>query len=89
MVPTFVVSLGPRRREPRRRKRAPVNDVAHGGVGDGDVFKQRAIDRLESVALAAFEDAVGDGDVDEAAVGFGAALDAAVVPRRVVGGRTS
>ncbi len=31
-----------------------------------------------AMPFGAFEDAVGDGDVAEAAVGFGAALDAAV-----------
>ena len=41
--------------------------------------QQRAVDGLEREAVAALEDAVGDGDVVEAAVGFGAALDAAGV----------
>ena len=62
-----------------------VDDVAHGDVGDGDVFEQCAVDRLEREALAAFEDAVGDGDVAEAAVGLGAALDAAGAADLVVG----
>jgi len=45
-----------------------TDEIAHGGVGDGDVFKQSAIHALERVAVAALEDAVGDGDVDEATV---------------------
>src|SRR5713226_3618053 len=55
-----------------------ADDVAHGDVGDGDVFTKCSVFAFESEAHAAFEDAVGDGDVFEAAVGFGAALDAAV-----------
>jgi len=46
-------------------------------IGDGYVLQQRAIDRFQCVALAALEYAVGDGDVDKAAIGFRAALDAA------------
>ena len=33
-------------------------EIAHGGVGDGDVFKQCAVDGFERVAQAALEDAV-------------------------------
>ena len=63
------------------------DDVAHGEVGDGDVFEEGAVYGFEREALAAFEDAVGDGDVDESAVGFGAALDAAgAADLLVVGG---
>ena len=54
----------------------PAEDVAHGGVGDGDVFQQRAVHRFQRVTHAAFKDAAGDGDVDESAVRLGAALDA-------------
>ena len=64
------------RAETQEERRA--DDVAHGDVGDGDVFAERAVFAFEREAHAAFEDAVGDGDVLEAAVGFGAALDAAV-----------
>ncbi len=63
-----------------------AGEVAHGGVGDGDVLEQGAVDGFERVAVAALEDAVGDGDVDEAAVRFGAALDAAGAVRARAGG---
>jgi len=66
-------------------EKRPGVHVAHGGVGDGDVFKQGTIDGLEGVSLAAFHDAVGDGDIDEAAVGFGSTLDAAVVGQARIG----
>jgi len=52
-------------------------DVAHGDVGNGDVFAEGAVFALEGEAVAAVEDAVGDGDVFEATVGLSAALDAA------------
>src|SRR5208282_2178621 len=52
-------------------------NVAHGDVGDGDVFQQRAVDGFESESLTGFEDAVGNCDVLEGAVRFGAELDAA------------
>src|SRR6185369_13319062 len=54
------------------------DDIAHGDVGDGDVLAERAVFAFESEALAAIEDAVGDGDVLEAAIGFGSTLDATV-----------
>src|SRR6185312_7930587 len=52
-------------------------DIALGNVGDGDVFTESAVFRLEREAVAAIEDAVGDGDVLEAAVGFSAAFNTA------------
>ena len=55
-----------------------VDGVAHGVASDGDVFEQRAVGGFERDALGAFDDVAGDGDVAEAAVGFRAALDAAV-----------
>ena len=77
MVPTTVCGLGPRSRAPRRRKNG-ARDIAHGDAGEGDVFNDGAVDGFKREALAAFEDAVGDGDVLEAAVGvLGAELDAA------------
>ena len=54
-----------------------VGAVAHGDAGKGDVFQQCAVDAFQREASAAIEDAVGDGDVLEAAIRFGAALDAA------------
>ena len=59
-------------KEDRRR-----GDIAHRNVGDGDVFEQRAIDGFERQSLAAFEHAVGDGDVLEPAVRLRPELDAA------------
>ena len=52
-------------------------EIAHGGVGDGEIFKQCAVYRFERVSQTTFEDAVGNRDVDEAAVRFRAALDPA------------
>ena len=57
--------------EAKEERRA---DVAHGDVGEGDVFDNGAVDGFEREAPAAFKDAVGDGDVLETAVGFGADL---------------
>ncbi len=61
-------------------------DVAHGDVGDGDVFAEGAVLALEGEAVAAVEDAVGDGNVFEAAIGLGAAFDAAGAGNVGVGG---
>ncbi len=47
IVPTLVLSLGPRSREPRRMKIGPEYQVAHGRIGDGDVFQQSAIFRFQ------------------------------------------
>ncbi len=55
-----------------------IVDVAHGVAGDGDVFDEGAVGGLECDAFAAVDDIAGNGDVAEAAVGFGAALDAAL-----------
>src|SRR5262249_28968825 len=52
-----------------------VGDIAHGDVADADVFQQCAVHGLERQPPAGIEDAVGDGDVFESAVGFGAKLD--------------
>src|ERR1700733_5857292 len=49
-------------KEGRRRK------IAHGCVGDGEVFKQRAIHRLECVAAETLEHTIGDGDVNKSAI---------------------
>ncbi len=54
------------------------HNVAHRDVGDHDVFQQRAVDGLKREAKAAVEDAIGNGDVTEAAIRFRAELDAAV-----------
>ena len=69
-------ALGPAQARAEAKEDRAADNVAHGDVGDGDVFQQRAVDRFESESLAALEDAVGDGDVLESAVGLGAALDA-------------
>ena len=61
------------------------DEIAHRDVGDGDVFEERAIFGFKSDALAALEDAVGDGGVDEAAVGFCSELDAAGVWHAIFG----
>lgn len=50
-------------------------EIAHGDVGDGDVLEESAVNGFKSDAVAALEDAVGDGAVDETAVGFSAELD--------------
>jgi catalase (peroxidase I) len=63
-------------RRPRRRNRR-ADDVAHRKVVNRDVFEERAIDRFERQALAAFEHAIGNRDVAEASVRFRAELDAA------------
>ncbi len=75
-MPTTVCGFGTAEAcaKPQEERRA---DVAHGDVREGDVFNDGAIDRFERKAAAALKDAVGDGDVLEAAVGFGAELDAA------------
>ncbi len=52
-------------------------DIHHGDVIDGDVLQNSAIDFFEGKAPAGAEGAVGDGNVAEAAVCFGAHLDAA------------
>src|SRR5262245_50358142 len=62
------------RSEPQEQRR--VADVAHRDPCHGDVLHGAAIDRLEREAAAAFKDAVCNGNVPEAAVRFGAALDA-------------
>src|ERR1019366_6864161 len=56
-----------------------TDDIAHRNVGDGDVFEDGPVHRLQRQPLAAFEDAIGNRDVAEPAVGFGAELDAAGV----------
>ena len=72
IVPTTVCGFRPAKpgAETEEERRA---DVAHGDAGEGDVFHERAVNRFEREAAAAFKDAVGDGDVLESAVGFGAA----------------
>src|SRR6185312_6059547 len=52
-----------------------VRGAAQGDAGDRDVLAQRSINRLQRKAAALIEHAVGDGDVPEAPVGLGAALD--------------
>ena len=59
-----------------------VDDVAHGNVVDRDILDVAAVHALHGQAAAVVEDAIGDGDVLEAAVGFGAELDAAGPPAR-------
>src|SRR5581483_7048965 len=54
-----------------------VGDVAHRDVGDRHVFEQPAVNRFKRQPARVIEDAVGDRDVFEAAVGFGAELDPA------------
>nr|GFC99306.1 hypothetical protein [Tanacetum cinerariifolium] len=54
-----------------------VDDVAHRDVADNHVFEQAAIHGFQGQAAAVFKHAVADGDVAEAAVRLGAALDAA------------
>ena len=58
--------------EERRRRH-----VAHREVRDRHVLDVAAVHRLEGEAARAVEDAVGDGDVAEAAARLGAELDAA------------
>ena len=74
--------LGPRMRAPRRRKNGALDvsrivmllKVMSSTMAPSTVFEREA--------AAAFEDAVGDGDVLEAAVGLGAELDAACARSR-------
>jgi len=56
-------------------KEGGVNYSAHGQICNRDVFDLRAIDALERKPPASIEDAVGDGDVLESAIGLGAALN--------------
>src|SRR5437763_4350206 len=51
--------------------------VSHRDVRDGHVFEERAVNGFEREAARVVEDAVGDGDVLEAAVRLGYVLDAA------------
>ena len=44
-----------------------VRNLAHGDVGDGDVFDVRAVHGLQRQPARAVEDDVGDGDVAEIA----------------------
>src|ERR1700689_550727 len=72
----------------RRRRERPAGAVAqadenrqaynlsHGDVVDGDIFDRPAVNGLNGQALTIVEDAVADGDVDEAAIGFGAKFNA-------------
>jgi len=46
---------------PRRRKKGTSDDVPHGDVGDGDIFEDRAVHRLERDSPTLFQHAVGDG----------------------------
>ena len=55
-----------------------ADDIAHGDVGDGNIFAECSVFAFESKPHATVEDAVGDGDVLEATIGFGATLDAAI-----------
>ena len=70
-------ALGAAEARPEAEEEGAGDDVAHGDVGDGNVFDERAVDGLKREAVATFKDTVGDGDVDEATVGFCSALDAA------------
>ena len=67
------------RAEAKEERRA--DEIALGDVGDGDVFDERTVLGFDGQPHATFEDAVGDGDITEAAVGFGAELDAAIADR--------
>ena len=75
-------------RPPVRRPQAPAqahengraDDVPHRNVGHRNVFQERAVHGFERQSLAAFEHAVGYGDVAKTAVGFRPELDAARAP---------
>ncbi len=54
-----------------------VHDVAHRDVRDGHVLHRAAVHLFERKPAAIIEHAVGNRDVLESAVGFGAELDAA------------
>src|ERR1700730_17616430 len=56
-------------------KEGNVDDVPHGDIGDGDVFEQRAIPRLQRDSPAILNHAVGYGDVTEATVAFRTEFD--------------
>src|SRR5215470_2337190 len=62
------------RTEPQKQRR--VADVAHGDIAKRDVLDDCAVHSLKREAAAAFEDAVRDRDVLEAAVRLGAEFDA-------------
>src|SRR5207248_188654 len=51
--------------------------VAHGDVGDRDVFQVAAVHVDQRQAVTVIERTVGNGDVAEAADGFGAEFDSA------------
>ncbi len=70
--------------QPQKDRRA--GDVAHGYVADGNVLEQRAVHGLKRQPLAAVEYAIGNGDVLESAVRFGAEFDAAGARHAEVGG---
>src|SRR5712691_3414119 len=61
--------------EPQKEGR--VGDVAHGDVGDGNVFEQSTINCLQRQAATIVKDAIRNHDVLEPAVGLGAKLDSA------------
>jgi len=57
------------------QKERLIADVTHGDAREGDVLDGPAVHALERKAATTLEDAVNDGDVFEAAVRFGTALD--------------
>ena len=70
-----VAGRAPAVADPQEERRR--GHVAHREVRDGHVLDVASVHRLQGEAARAVEDAVGDGDVPEAAARLGAELDAA------------
>src|SRR5262249_20234398 len=58
-------------------------DIAHRDIADRYVFERGTVDGFEREAAAAVEDDVGDRDVLESAIRFGAELYPATAPESV------
>src|SRR5258708_30321258 len=59
-------------------KNRGIHDPTHGNIVDGDILDEAPIHAFDGEPATVVEDAIGDGDVLETAVGFGAEFDAAV-----------
>src|SRR5579864_2585889 len=66
--PAYRNSLGTAHSAAQSKKQWHVGDVAHRDVGDGDVFKERAIHGLKRQSAATFDHAIRNRDIAESAV---------------------
>src|SRR5690348_14563685 len=69
-------SLRPAHPAAQAQKYGRLKDVAHGDAAENNFLQQGAVHALQGNAIAAFKNAVGNGDVFEAAVRFGAEFNA-------------